>query len=280
MIGVRLTRFTSSAVLALVLPAAATAQDLPTLSGIVLDFANEAVVAGARVELLGARDRSLASTYADSTGAFSFARVRPGTYRLRAQSLGYRQVVTPEVNVAAEPVEVVVRLAVGAVPLAPLEVVTRAQPQRAHINIELSGFYERSQRKMGGTFIMRDEIDARNPSRVTDLLRTVGSLTVTGDVMVNMRCNNGPPVYLDGILLKHMSSGRRRPGPSSPTSGIDPGAAWDAANSVDPFMLEGIEIYKGPATLPPQFAAFVGACGAILMWSKRGPGLGGDGTRQ
>jgi hypothetical protein len=259
-IGIRLSCCVGLATLAVAAPVTAFAQDLPTLSGIVLDFANEAVVAGARVELLGARDRSLASTYADSTGAFSFARVRPGTYRLRAQSLGYRQVVTPEVNVAAEPVEVVVRLAAGAVPLAPLEVVTRAQPQRAHINIELAGFYERSQRKMGGTFIMRDEIDARNPFRVTDLLKTVGSLTVASENLVNSRGACGPAIWLDGKRISGMDGSN---------AGTNPHSSYEVANSVDPFTLEGIEVYAGPATLPPQFAAFTGACGAVVLWSRR-----------
>jgi hypothetical protein len=217
------------------------------------------------------------TTYSDSSGFFSFARVRPGTYRLRAQSLGYRVVVTPEITVGSDTVEVIVHLAVGAVPLAPLEVVTRAPPPRAHTNIELAGFYERSQRKMGGTFIMRDEIDMRNPTRVTDLLKTIGSLTVTGKVLVNTRCNNGPPVFLDGhrVMGGYGYLGRSRSG----AAGMHPEYSFELANSVDPFALEGIEVYTGAATVPPQYAFFTGACGAILLWSRRGPAPGGDGTR-
>jgi hypothetical protein len=252
-------------VLALAVPNAISAQNLGAVEGRVLDFQGDVFIAGARVELLDARERRLSATFADSAGVFSFAGLRPGTYRLRAQSLGYRQAITPEIQVAGEPLDVIVRLAADAVLLAPLEVVTRAPPPRAHTNVELAGFYERSQRKLGGTFIMREDIDARNPFKVTDLLKTVGSLTVVSEMLVNMRCNGAPPVYLDGRRISGGGGGA---------------AAYEVVNSIDPSTLEGVEVYAGPATLPAQYAAFTGGCGAILLWSRRGPAPGGGGARQ
>jgi hypothetical protein len=37
-----------------------------------------------------------------------------------------------------------------------------------------------------------------------------------------------------------------------------------------PRDLEGIEIYPGPSTTPPQFAGFNKGCGVILVWTKEG----------
>jgi outer membrane receptor for monomeric catechols len=34
---------------------------------------------------------------------------------------------------------------------------------------------------------------------------------------------------------------------------------------------EGVEIYRGPAELPTQYAGTGAACGAILLWSRISP---------
>jgi len=50
------------------------------------------------------------------------------------------------------------------------------------------------------------------------------------------------------------------------------GVPYDAAsgiNDISPDMIEGIEIYKGPAHTPARYAASGGPCGVILIWTRK-----------
>jgi hypothetical protein len=244
-----------------------------TLSGRTLDLRSESPIGAAEVELLDARERRIARVMADSSGVFVFESTRSGTYRLRVSAPGYRRVTTPELAVAAEPVDVVVRLAIDVVPLAPLEVRTRPAPLARHPG--LADFYRRAELKMGGTFIKAEEIEIRNPTRVTDLFTAVPSFTVvqSAGLLVNNRSNCAPAIFLDGV--------RMRPEPIygrtaadvgyNQSSGMTPAQAFHTANVVQPVELEGIEIYAGAASIPGQYAGAASMCGVIVMWTKRGP---------
>jgi hypothetical protein len=159
------------------IPAQLSAQTMGGLHGRVLDMMTDVAVAAARVELLDSRQRRVATALSDSAGAFRVPSVRPGEYVLRAEALGYRAVTTPTVQVAAEEAtEVIVRLGVDVVSLAPLEILARPQP--VHREIGVVGFMERGERRMGGVFIMREEIEERQPDRVSELLRMAGGFTI------------------------------------------------------------------------------------------------------
>jgi hypothetical protein len=163
-----------------------------------------------------------------------------------------------------EPLEVLVRLLADAVPLAPLEVLTR----RTHVpvNVALAGFHERSRQGRGGTFILREEIDTRQPKDVSDLLATVGSFVVAGETVSNNRTQCEPAVFIDGLEVRNAGSGRVPRGRGG-------NAAWAAVNSVHWTEVEGIEAYAGAATIPALFAgARRAGCGVIAIWLRRGPG--------
>ena len=67
--------------------------------------------------------------------------------------------------------------------------------------------------------------------------------------------NAGEPViYLDGIKV-------HRPGTGSPMYVL-----WEVT-SLD---VEAIEVYKGPASVPAEFSGSDAACGAIVIWTRRG----------
>jgi hypothetical protein len=165
---------------------------------------------------------------------------------------------------AGEPVDVIVRLDVDAVPLAPLEIVGRAAP--LHTNVQLSAFLKRAQQNCGGTFIMPEEIDTRNPTHVSQLIATIPSFLVASGRLVNERSNCAPMVYLDGRRLVQL-----QPAPGW-GAGVDPVDAYEAVNFVIPSELAGIEVYAGAATVPPEFSGSTAACGVIVMWTQRGPG--------
>jgi hypothetical protein len=239
------------------------AQVVTVLSGRTLDFVSEAPIATVEVELLDERQRRIASTISDSAGRFRFERQQSGSWHLRARSIGYQTVLTPPVDIAAgDTVDVVIRLGVDAVPLAPLEVVARAEPVHRHAG--LAGFYRRVERDLGGRFVLREEIDERNQRLVTDLLTTTGVHVIGnpggGEVGLYMkRLGCAPMVYLDGAPV---GGGGRGP--------LDGGDAYEAANLLLPFDVEGIEVYAGPATIPPEFGGSSGACGVIAIWTRRG----------
>ena len=40
---------------------------------------------------------------------------------------------------------------------------------------------------------------------------------------------------------------------------------------VAPHSLEAIEVYPSAAGVPVQYSGYLSPCGAILLWSRRGP---------
>jgi hypothetical protein len=165
----------------------------------------------------------------------------------------------PSTLAAGDPLSLIVRIAVDAVPLAPLEVVAR--PRLLHPNIAISDFLERARRGMGGAFLMRAEIEQRLPRQVTDLIRTASSMIVIdharGGVVLNNRTQCAPSVWIDG---------RYRTGGVSGSRGE---AVFNEINSMHWSEVEGIEVYSGAATVPAQFAGSRAACGVIAIWTRR-----------
>ena len=220
------------------------------LEGRVVDDSTGAALAGARVELLSEDRHVLRTTTADAGGAFAFAIRSTGGYRLRAGRVGFRDAVTPPLRLAKEDsVAVEVRLRTGSVLLAPLTVVAR--PVRLHRAPELAAFRERLSQRVAGRFITRQDVQARRPFRLTDMLSQAG-VGVTGRaVAFNRRPACSPVVYVDGLLMRAAS-------------------AYDAVNLVAPGDVEGIEMYAGMSTVPPEFLGQVPRCGVIAIWTRRG----------
>jgi hypothetical protein len=125
-----------------------------------------------------------------------------------------------------------------------------------------------------GRYITRDEIESRMPGRVTDLLSTVPGLTLISSGTGNQRevvfsrhaaqsdrC--AAQIFLNGRLInKAPPRSPRATTTGSPTMTID-----DVAVPAD---LEGIEIYYGLSTIPPEFLNESARCGVIALWSRRG----------
>jgi hypothetical protein len=241
----------------------AVAQDATgVILGRTLDFTNESPVTGAQVELLGERGNRVATVTSGPEGAFRFQDVRPGTYRLSGRSLGYQAVTTPTFDVSeGTATDVILWMGIDAVPLAPLEVVAGRAGVRS-LNPLLAAFQERADtRYFRGTYIMAEEISMRSPQRVTDLLATLGSLTVTQETLVNNRTWCAPTIYLDGVRIY-----RHEPGPG----GTGGDAAFIAVNSISPHEIEGMEFYAGGASTPHEFLGPSAGCGVIAIWLKRG----------
>jgi 5-hydroxyisourate hydrolase-like protein (transthyretin family) len=225
------------------------------LEGHVLDDETNQPIPGVRVEMLQEGRRSAGNALTDSAGRFAIVATRQGSFRLRAERIGYASATTAEVGVAMrDTVAVVVRLRAGSVLLAPLEVVTR--PRRVSNSAPLAEAFERMERGMGGRFITAEQLRVRNPARLTDVMSTMG-VTVSGTSVWMNRTRCPPVVVIDGTVVSRIGGNR---------DAIE----YSSINMVDPAHVELIEVYPGVAGMPPEWIN-VGRCGVIAIWTKRGP---------
>jgi hypothetical protein len=231
------------------------------IRGVLLDEVTGEPIPNVVVQVLDHVERIRRSAVSDESGRFVLLRVQPGAFWLRASHVGYARTRTPPWRIEpGELLEVTVRLHPQAVLLAPLEVNARA---RTHSPV-LAGFYERLNRRMGGTLISRAEIEERNLARVTDLLETVPGVRIEATSrsfrMITMAralpgVGGGPnacpvQIYVDGVRAT-------RSGPVSPDEILVPGA------------LEGVEVYRGLGTIPAEFLTPEARCGVVVFWTRR-----------
>jgi hypothetical protein len=136
--------------------------------------------------------------------------------------------------------------------------------------LELRGFYERmleSQRgALVGDFIMPEEIEMRNPQRVSQLLETRRGVVVrrSGACNIIATCYRilgtaGCPatVFLDGQRLNSLMSASNDPSGAPPVDELIPVT-----------HVSGIEIYPRGASAPPRYQALGGTCAIVLIWTK------------
>jgi hypothetical protein len=152
--------------------------------------------------------------------------------------------------------------------LDPIEVIGEAPRPRGD---GLEAFEER--RRMGfGRFIDSTEMRRSEHVRLDDLLQRHGvAIAQVGQFYfaVNPRSrgisggyNCALSVYLDGIRIG--------PGGRAGASSIDT-ERLDVRNLIRTHQLTAAEIYLGAASIPIQFSGASGACGAIVLWSRRAP---------
>jgi hypothetical protein len=234
-----------------------------TIRGRVVDHLTEQPIPVARVEVLDSKERIRRIAVSDSEGNFVLPRVAPGAFWLRGRVEGYATTTTPPWRIeGGEVLTVTVFLHPEVVLLAPLAVTGRA---RTYSPV-LAGFRERLQRRQGGTFLTRVEIESRNAARVTDLLDGVPGLRIqpaTG--AANRRL-----VSFAGAL-----PGRSGPGGCPVQVFVDGVLATRGRADVSldelavPGALEGVEVYRGLGTVPSEFLTPEARCGVIALWTRR-----------
>ena len=165
--------------------------------------------------------------------------------------------------------QVILTFSVVPKPLA-LEAI-EVEVERRSLPLAEQGFYDRERIGLGH-FIGPERLERRAAFRTSDLLRAVpgvrilqssgiaglGSYPVTrAGVRSGLRVD-GPPcfprIYLDGVVVEQ--GGRQWPF-----------SDFDAL--VAPSDLEGMEVYRSQVEMPAQYSG-LSACGAILLWTKRG----------
>ena len=222
--------------------------------GTVVDHATGEVLDGAAVSLAtGPRGTpGLGTRVTNPDGRFLFRTVPPGTYNLTVTLLGYRTLREPLLVEGETDLEVVLKLAVSPVELDPIEVVVERQLRGPMADFE-------RRREVGmGTYFTREDIEARSPYVITDLLRSVPGVRVIpagqfGEQAIRLRGNCRPEIIVDGVRTS-----------------ID----TDVDHVLPPMDVEAVEVYKG-AELPVQFGN--NSCGAIVFWTRQPVNTGGHG---
>lgn len=235
------------------------------VTGRVIANDTERPLEGAGISVRRADGTFLLALETDSTGAFEFVTTRTSAVRLYAQRLGYKAASTPLLHFDGHRfLQVEIRLDTDAILLAPLEVVVWADVDRSPL---LDNFRER--RAAGaGVYITRRDIEARRPMYVTDLLRTVPGVQLVGGgggtrprISLGRGTADGcaTQIFVDGMLMNR--------GGTANDIRLD--------DVVSPGSVEGIEIYRGLSSIPPEFLTPESPCGVVAVWTRRGGSGGG-----
>jgi hypothetical protein len=233
------------------------------VAGTVLEETTGRYLVGARVTLFDAQGTAHGAEVADSLGQFALRVPHAASWTLSVQLVGYEPLVTEPIPVdAAEMVVVEITLAVDAIPLAPLVVMTR----RSMRSPDIQAFYDRKERagRSGfGNFVAREEIERGGATRPTDLVRSMAGVRIVRGAPgrgAGIRMAGGciPAIFIDGMPINRTSI----------NDSLD-----DYVTTLD---IEGIEVYRGPTS---QLGSLhdPNGCGLVAVWTRRGepqPGTG------
>lgn len=212
------------------------------LIGRVYDAMTENPVATAAVSVTGHAPEAASNRQ----GRFILSDVRPGVRHLEVRRIGYAPLryridVTPGVTT-----EVDIGLVPTPVEMEPI-VATVARLRR----LEIKGFYERKywgELLGNGYFFSPEYIERWRPSNARFLVvSNVPGITWSGK---NRRMSAG-----FSNLTCQMSI-------------IVDGFEWSRWPNIPWTQLAGVEVYKGPATLPAEFGGSAARCGAVVIWTK------------
>lgn len=228
-----------------------------TVDGVVTDTAL-APLLGAQVTVLSTAVR--VGTAAN--GRFRISDVPAGEYVLIVRRAGFRP-TSAQVTIAGGDTLRVAYMLERDVTMLPAAVVTEQRTSLRMLEFE-------ARRRVGlGEFMSGDEIGQRASVYVSDLLRRFRSIDVSRS---NTNTSGGMP---DTYALS-----RREGGSLAGSGGYCPMAVIvDEVPMPTPFNLDllpsprlvaGIEVYHGPATIPPRYNGYNRGCGVILIWTKEG----------
>jgi len=246
--GGRLGRLVGVALVLSIVPFSASPSQA-TRGGILTGTVTDSVgspIFDAAIEIEGSRYR----TGTDESGAFRFTGLSAGPVVVRARRLGFAPATVAAQVADVGSANVLLRLSPLAMPLPPVVV----RLGKMEYSGRLSGYYQRLERRTGGYFITRDEIDRQNPRTLSQLLQHVPGISpfrgrggVSGIRMRGRTC--WPLVWLDGTPM--------------PAGEVD-------LDSFAPSSIHGIELYLGSTTAPLKYtySTDVSSCGTILLWSR------------
>ena len=252
-------------------------QPLPgqEIVGLVLYNHTDTPVSYATVSLLNGAGEVLASVTSGPDGRFALKTPGEGAYSIHVEHLSAFAMVDGPFEVA-EDRSAVVTFHIVPQPIALEEIAVSVEGRS--MSLSMAGFYERS-RAGFGHFLNLQDIKARNPIRLADLVRTVpgvqyfegsnagfggypimsyalrSDLWSEDDLGASIPCL--PRVYVDGVMVEPGGKSRM------PSQGFD--------QIVGVTDVAAMEVYRSPAEVPVRFGGMT-ACGVILIWTLTGLG--------
>jgi hypothetical protein len=227
------------------LPLPVQSQERPTLLGIVRDSA------GAPLHLADVGIVALHKlTKTDEEGRFRIEGVPVGVHTVSIRKLGFEPLMLNH-TLGADAFDTLrVSMSAKIAKLPGVEISEREMRRMLWIE----DFYRRRARGIG-TYLTRDEIDARRASRVSDALRdTPGIRFVRVRGGTGVRFVSAPSTRRDCMPMIWVDGQR------APEMEID---------DLSVNEIEGIELYHGPSTTPMQFSqGSLTTCGTIVVWSR------------
>jgi hypothetical protein len=230
------------------------------LRGRLLEWPCDRPIAGGTVSLYDTAGARITSTVSRIDGTFIMTAPTQRLLVLHGSANGYYDMMADDTLefVGADTLEIEFRLRIMPVALDAVEAEVSGEGV-ANPRLADTGFFQR--RRLGqGEFLTRTEIDERpSTQRITDLLLGMRGVMVTRDGIVfrapgsSIMGSCTPRVYLDGML-----------------SGLELALDFNGINSVPVDAIEAIEVYRGPAEIPPQYGGAQGTCGVLLLWMRRG----------
>lgn len=215
------------------------------VTGTVLTIDGEPVVrADVRVER---EDKMvLAIVQSDSLGRFAFSRLADAPALVRVRAFGFLPGEAPvRLSATTRRATVTVHLEPSAAKLASVGV-NAVSPDS---DSKLASYRERRATNSFAHFVDGDAIERKKPQFVSEMLRSIGGVTLTAsDRMGNVLRIRGcaPLVWVDGVRM--------------------PGAQLDeVAPAAD---VAGIEIYNSFAGIPARYFDRSATCGTILVWLR------------
>jgi hypothetical protein len=194
-----------------------------------------------------------------ASGRFQIRQVPAGRYLLSVRRLGFREVSAILIVLPND----TLRLAYAMEPSV-LDLDAAVITERESIG-RLAGFEYRRAHEVGGKYITRAQIEAQAPTETTDLLRRLSGIKIVDSsrVMVAISSRGYKTEIIGGQVvpvpctLPIVVDGIQRPG----------GFTIDM---IPPNDIYGIEVYVGPASIPPEFnsARKDGFCGVIMIWTR------------
>jgi hypothetical protein len=225
--------------------------------------------------------RSGTRLLADDSGRFVLRARRAENVLLNVRRIGYRP---GSVTVGAGGDTTV---AVALIPTAQVLAAAEVRVTPVSRKLELNGYYRRLQdREKGinaGHFITEEEIEQRNPMRITQMLDGLPGVRVmrinTGSDQTLMRKAGGAttcmshsdprcwvPVGASGCPMMVYIDGRRVNDISTLSNRNNYAVGTD--ESAPPSHVAGIEVYSSAGRVPPEYQSLGGTCGAVLIWTK------------
>lgn len=212
------------------------------------------------VSLLGVSD-----VVTDSAGVFRFVSLSTGTYFLRATRIGNTPVLKNITVTAEERVRVEITLNPIAHQLT--AVVVRADSAVTAVS-DPTGF-EHRRRTGQGFFMTEEQIERRRAISTEQLFLAVPNVRIdTGGIVLidrgvisykRMLLGPGPNQFsgqfIDCVGVQVFVDGAMMPQPFD-------------VNTISPKHIKAIELYRGPATTPPELRTPKTVCGTLAIWTR------------